>query len=108
MGSTERAREANSRCFLGTLIRDTTTWTPISAKRNLGSPREVKPSTDSRRKYKDDCLCVGQFCASVTSATRAWEDIDLPAYMIELQSRVAFAWPAMDFFYEEDERSLPN
>jgi hypothetical protein len=44
----------------------------------------------------------------VTSATRAWEDIDLPAYMIELQSRVAFAWPAMDFFYEEDERSLPN
>jgi uncharacterized protein (DUF427 family) len=39
------------------------------------------------------------------SAPRAaWRHADLPAYASELQSRVAFAWPAMDAFYEEDER----
>lgn len=34
----------------------------------------------------------------------AWQHINLPAYASELQERVAFAWPAMDAFYEEDER----
>jgi len=33
-----------------------------------------------------------------------WEHTDLPSYASELQSRIAFAWPAMDGFYEEDER----
>jgi uncharacterized protein (DUF427 family) len=28
----------------------------------------------------------------------------LPAYASELRARVAFAWPSMDAFYEEDER----
>ena len=30
--------------------------------------------------------------------------IDLPTYASELQGRLAFAWPSMDAFYEEDER----
>jgi len=34
----------------------------------------------------------------------AWQHSDLPPYARELRSRVAFAWPAMDAFYEEDER----
>jgi uncharacterized protein (DUF427 family) len=34
----------------------------------------------------------------------AWQHIELPAYANELQARIAFAWPAMDAFYEEDER----
>src|SRR5258708_1357809 len=34
----------------------------------------------------------------------AWQHIDLPAYASELKERVAFAWPAMEAFYEEDER----
>jgi uncharacterized protein (DUF427 family) len=34
----------------------------------------------------------------------AWQHTELPAYASELQARVAFAWPAMDAFYEEDER----
>jgi len=34
----------------------------------------------------------------------AWKHTDLPAYARELEGRVAFAWPAMDGFYEEDER----
>jgi uncharacterized protein (DUF427 family) len=41
------------------------------------------------------------------SASRgAWQHIELPAYASDLQGRVAFAWPAMDAFYEEDERIL--
>ena len=34
----------------------------------------------------------------------AWQHIQLPSYASELQGRIAFAWPAMDSFYEEDER----
>src|SRR5262249_51514832 len=39
-----------------------------------------------------------------TAARGAWQHIDLPAHAKELEARVAFAWPAMDAFYEEDER----
>jgi len=34
----------------------------------------------------------------------AWEHTELPAHASELRDRVAFAWRAMDAFYEEDER----
>jgi uncharacterized protein (DUF427 family) len=34
----------------------------------------------------------------------AWQHVDLPAHASELRGGVAFAWPAMDAFYEEDER----
>ena len=34
----------------------------------------------------------------------AWRHTELPDYAAELQRRVAFAWRAMDAFYEEDER----
>jgi uncharacterized protein (DUF427 family) len=45
--------------------------------------------------------------AGEKSAPRgAWQHIDLPVYASELQARVAFAWPAMDAFYEEDERIM--
>lgn len=36
----------------------------------------------------------------------AWEFTALPAHAAELQNKVAFAWRAMDAFYEEDERIL--
>ena len=40
-------------------------------------------------------------------ATRAaWQHVDLPSYAAELKERIAFAWRAMDAFYEEDERIL--
>ena len=38
-----------------------------------------------------------------TAPRGAWRHIGLPAHASELQARVAFAWPAMDA-YEEDER----
>jgi uncharacterized protein (DUF427 family) len=34
----------------------------------------------------------------------AWQHTELPGYAGELKGRVAFAWRAMDGFYEEDER----
>jgi len=34
----------------------------------------------------------------------AWRHTELPGYAGELKDRVAFAWRAMDAFYEEDER----
>jgi uncharacterized protein (DUF427 family) len=34
----------------------------------------------------------------------AWEHTDLPDHASELRDHVAFAWRAMDAFYEEDER----
>jgi uncharacterized protein (DUF427 family) len=36
----------------------------------------------------------------------AWQHTSLPAHASELKARVAFAWRAMDAFYEEDERIL--
>ena len=38
------------------------------------------------------------------AARGAWQHTNLPAHASELQARVAFAWRAMDAFYEEDER----
>jgi uncharacterized protein (DUF427 family) len=36
----------------------------------------------------------------------AWQHVDLPSYADELGTRIAFAWRAMEAFYEEDERIL--
>jgi len=41
-----------------------------------------------------------------SAARGAWQHVELPAYARGLQARVAFAWRAMDAFYEEDERVL--
>jgi uncharacterized protein (DUF427 family) len=34
----------------------------------------------------------------------AWQHTELPGYASELKGRIAFAWRAMDAFYEEDQR----
>jgi uncharacterized protein (DUF427 family) len=41
-----------------------------------------------------------------TAERAAWELVALPEYAAELKGRIAFAWRAMDAFYEEDERIL--
>jgi uncharacterized protein (DUF427 family) len=47
--------------------------------------------------------------AGEQSAPRAaWQHADLPDYASQLQARVAFAWSAMDAFYEEDERMMSH
>ncbi len=41
-----------------------------------------------------------------TTRRAAWQHTDLPEHASDLRDRVAFAWRAMDAFYEEDERIL--
>ncbi|MGW1886668.1 DUF427 domain-containing protein [Streptomyces sp. NPDC001970] len=41
-----------------------------------------------------------------TTERAAWEFTALPGHAADLQDRIAFAWRAMDAFYEEDERIL--
>jgi uncharacterized protein (DUF427 family) len=41
-----------------------------------------------------------------SAARGAWQHIELPSHASELDGRVAFAWRAMDAFFEEDERIL--
>ncbi|MGF6638334.1 DUF427 domain-containing protein [Paraburkholderia sp. MM6662-R1] len=41
-----------------------------------------------------------------TAPRGAWQHTGLPAHASELQGHVAFAWRAMDAFYEEDERII--
>ncbi|WP_069467419.1 DUF427 domain-containing protein, partial [Actinacidiphila rubida] len=41
-----------------------------------------------------------------TAERSAWEFTALPGHAAELRGRVAFAWRAMDAFFEEDERIL--
>ena len=40
------------------------------------------------------------------AARAAWQHVELPSYASELRGRIAFAWRAMDAFYEEEERIL--
>jgi uncharacterized protein (DUF427 family) len=39
-----------------------------------------------------------------TANRAAWQHVDLPGHAGELEGRVAFAWRAMEAFYEEDDR----
>jgi len=41
-----------------------------------------------------------------SAARGAWQFTGPPSYASEFQGRIAFAWPAMDAFYEEDERIM--
>jgi uncharacterized protein (DUF427 family) len=41
-----------------------------------------------------------------SAARGAWQHVELPGHARELQTRIAFAWHAMEAFYEEDERIL--
>jgi uncharacterized protein (DUF427 family) len=71
---------------------------------------DVSPDTLQRTEYTTQHHDLGLTSwytvrAGERSAPRgSWQHIDLPAYASELRARVAFAWPAMDAFYEEDER----
>jgi len=73
---------------------------------------DISPDTLQRTEHTtrhDDLGLTSWYAvrAGEKSAPRgAWRHIELPPYASELQGRVAFAWPAMDSFYEEDERIL--
>jgi uncharacterized protein (DUF427 family) len=71
------------------------------------SPESLQP-TDHNTRHPDLGLTTWYIVlVGEQSAQRgAWQHIELPAYASELEARVAFAWTAMDAFYEEDERIL--
>ena len=71
------------------------------------SPNILQP-TEHRTRHPDLGLTSWYTvrAAERTAPRGAWQHIDLPAHASDLQGRVAFAWPAMDAFYEEDERIL--
>jgi uncharacterized protein (DUF427 family) len=67
---------------------------------------DVLQRTEHTTRHQDLGLtCWYSVRAGEKSAPRAaWQHIDLPPFADELRGRVAFSWPAMDAFYEEDER----
>jgi uncharacterized protein (DUF427 family) len=72
---------------------------------NDASPDALQRTEHSTRHPDLGLTCWYTVRAGERSAPRgAWQHIDLPAHASDLQGHVAFAWPAMDAFYEEDER----
>jgi uncharacterized protein (DUF427 family) len=67
---------------------------------------DVLRSEDRTTQHKD-LGATAWYTVTVGDASRprsAWQHVELPDYASELKGRVAFAWRAMDAFYEEDER----
>ncbi|WP_432884276.1 DUF427 domain-containing protein [Kribbella sp. CA-245084] len=67
---------------------------------------DVLKSEDRTTQHKD-LGATAWYTVTVGDASKprsAWQHVELPDYASELKGRVAFAWRAMDAFYEEDER----
>ena len=79
---------------------------PVAYFRETDVSRDALQRTEHTSRHPDLGLTSWYIVrAGARSAPRgAWQHIELPAYASELQARVAFAWPAMEAFYEEDER----
>jgi uncharacterized protein (DUF427 family) len=60
----------------------------------------------TRHKELGDCSWYAVAAGGRTAERAAWQWVGLPSYAGELAVRIAFAWRAMDAFYEEDERVL--
>ncbi|MFI1395949.1 DUF427 domain-containing protein [Streptomyces sp. NPDC020681] len=69
---------------------------------------QVLVSSDKVTHHKDlgDTSWYAVHAGDRTTERAAWEFTSLPEHAADLQGRVAFAWRAMDAFYEEDERIL--
>ena len=83
------------------------TWRYPVAYFPLGAVRPGVLVSEDRNTQHRDLGDTDWFTVNVGDrhvAHAAWQHAGLPAYARELQGRVAFAWRAMDAFYEEDER----
>ena len=73
---------------------------------------DISPNRLQRTEYTTQHKDLGltswyTVSAGEESAVRgAWQHIEPPDYANEFRGRIAFAWPKMDAFYEEDERIL--
>jgi len=67
---------------------------------------DVLSPEERTTKHKDlgDTAWFTVTACEVAMARAAWQHIGLPDHASDLKGRVAFAWRAMDAFYEEDER----
>jgi uncharacterized protein (DUF427 family) len=81
---------------------------PMAYFRQADVSGDTLERTDHTTRHPDLGLtCWYTVRAGEQNAARgAWQHIELPAYASDLRARVAFAWPAMDGFYEEDERIM--
>jgi uncharacterized protein (DUF427 family) len=63
-------------------------------------------SADRTTRHRDLGVTSWYTVRAGTSSTprAAWQHTELPSYAEDLKDRVAFAWRAMDAFYEENER----
>jgi uncharacterized protein (DUF427 family) len=67
--------------------------------------RVLEPGGHTTRHQDLGVTCWYTVRAGERSKPRAaWQHTELPGHASELKGRVAFAWRAMDAFYEEDER----
>ncbi|MGW6405128.1 DUF427 domain-containing protein [Streptomyces sp. NPDC055134] len=66
----------------------------------------IPRSKVTRHKDLGDTAWYAVHAGERTTERAAWEFTALPEYAADLQGRIAFAWRAMDAFYEEDERIL--
>ena len=67
---------------------------------------DVLELSEHTTRHRDLGLTSWYTVRAGTSSTprAAWQHIELPGYAGDLKGRLAFAWRAMDAFYEEDER----
>ena len=81
---------------------------PMAYFRDADLSPEILERTDHTTRHPDLGLTSWYTVrAGGRSAPRgAWQHVELPSYANELKGRIAFAWPAMEAFYEEDERIL--
>lgn len=81
-------------------------WYPVAYFPESDIGQDVLQLIEHTTQHRD----LGPTCwyavrAGTHKAERAaWQHIDVPGYANMLKGRVAFAWPAMDAFFEEDER----
>jgi uncharacterized protein (DUF427 family) len=79
---------------------------PVAYFPLAGIPADVLEPGDHTTQHRDlgTTSWYTVRAGSQSKARAAWQHTELPDYASELKGRVAFAWRAMDAFYEEDDR----
>ncbi|MFJ9033116.1 DUF427 domain-containing protein [Streptomyces sp. NPDC102274] len=75
-------------------------------REDVDEPTLVPSGKVTQHKDLGDTAWYAVHAGDRTTERAAWEFTALPGHAAELLGRIAFAWRAMDAFYEEDERIL--
>ncbi|MGW0084830.1 DUF427 domain-containing protein [Streptomyces sp. NPDC003393] len=75
-------------------------------REDVDGPALVPSGKVTHHKDLGDTAWYAVHAGDRTTERAAWEFTALPAHAAALRGRIAFAWRAMDAFYEEDERIL--